>query len=151
MSGVTIRVAEPLDAGAVGAILGQGVRDHRWMPLLHSEAENIAFAGRMIDHGWVWVALDGAAVRGFLAREGSYVHALYVARGARGRGVGTRLIAAAQAECARLELYTFVANTGARRFYARHGFVEVERSDGSRNDEGLPDILFVWENGDGHG
>ena len=141
---LVVRPAHPLDAGKVGAILTQAVRDHKWMPVLHSEAENISFFGRMIDHELVWVADDGV-VRGFLAREGDYIHALYVARGARGHGIGSVLMDAAKAACARLELYTFVANTGARRFYERHGFVEVERSDGSRNDEGLPDVFLVWE------
>lgn len=145
---LVVRRANPLDAGKVGAILTQAVRDHRWMPELHSEAENISFFGRMIDHNLVWVADDGV-VRGFLAREDDYIHALYVARGARGHGIGSVLMAQAKAECDRLELYTFVANQGARRFYGRHGFREVERSDGSRNDEGLPDILLVWEAMDG--
>lgn len=139
-----VRPAHPLDAGKIGAILTQSVRDHKWLPELHSEAENISFFGRMIDNGLVWVADDGV-VRGFLAREDDYIHALYVARGARGHGVGTKLMARAKADCARLELYTFVANTGARRFYDRQGFVEIDRTDGSANDEGLPDIFMVWE------
>lgn len=144
-----VRQAQPLDAGRVGAILTQCVRDQKWLPVLHSEAENIHFFGQLIDHGMVWVADDGT-VRGFLAREGDYIHGLYVARGARGHGIGSVLIGAAKAACGRLELYTFVANTGARRFYGRHGFVEIDRSDGADNDEGLPDIFMVWE-GDTHG
>ncbi|WP_136637487.1 GNAT family N-acetyltransferase [Pseudooceanicola onchidii] len=141
---LAIRQAQPLDAGKIGAILTQSVRDQTWLPVLHSEAENIHFFGRMIDHGLVWVADDGV-VRGFLAREEDYIHALYVARGARGHGIGAALLRAAQAVCGRLELYTFVANTGARRFYQRHGFAEVDRTDGSQNDEGLPDVFMVWE------
>ncbi|WP_370273856.1 GNAT family N-acetyltransferase [Pseudooceanicola nitratireducens] len=146
MSRLVIRDGEPLDAGATGAILGQSVRDHRWMPQLYSEAENIAHLGRLIDLGWVRVAVDGV-IRGFLAREGAYVHALYVARGARGSGIGRRLIEDAKAQVDQLELHTFEANAGARRFYLRMGFAEAERSDGARNDEGLPDIRYVWQAG----
>ena len=40
-----------------------------------------------------------------------------------------------------------VANTDARRFYEREGFVEAKRSDGD-NEEKLPDILYAWQ-GDG--
>ena len=141
-----VRKARSLDAGKLGAILTQAVRDHRWMPELHSEAENISFCGRLIENEYVWVADDGA-VRGFLAREGAYIHALYVARGARGHGVGSLLLTQAQGLCDRLELHTFVANQGARKFYKRHGFREVDRSDGSHNDEGLPDIFLTWEAG----
>ena len=148
---LVVRRAHPLDAGTVGAILTQAVSDHRnWMPQLHSQAENISFFGRLIDHDLVWVADDGK-VRGFLAVEEDYIHALYVARGARGHGIGALLLSRVKADHARLSLYTFVANVGARRFYERHGFREVERSDGAGNDEGLPDIYFVWEKGTGHG
>ncbi len=147
---LAIRKAQPLDAGVVGAILNQASREHAWKPRLHSEAEDIAHAGLLIDNDLVWLAEDNA-VRGFLAREGGYVHALYVARGARGRGIGARLIRAAQAVAPRLELYTFVANIVARRIYQRHGFVEIDRSDGARNDENLPDIYFVWDAEVAHG
>ena len=41
------------------------------------------------------------------------------------------------------QLWTFAANTGARRFYERHGFVATRRTDGD-NEEGAPDILYVW-------
>jgi GNAT superfamily N-acetyltransferase len=140
---VVIRDAHPMDAGACGEILGQSIRDHRWMPKLHSGAEDIAHAGRMIDLGWVRVAQDGV-IRGFLAREDNYIHALYVARGSRGAGIGRKLIDDARRACGQIELHTFLANAGARRFYARLGFQEVETSDGANNDEGLPDVRLVW-------
>ena len=35
-------------------------------------------------------------------------------------------------------------NTGARRFYERHGFVEAGRTDGRGNEEGVPDVLYVF-------
>lgn len=144
---VRIRDGQPLDAGELGAILGQSVRDHRWLPALYSEAENIAHVGRLIDLGWVRVAEDGV-IRGFLAREQDYIHALYVARGARGAGIGRRLVEDAMRACDALSLHTFEANVGARRFYARLGFDEAERTDGAENDEGLPDIRYVWTAGE---
>jgi hypothetical protein len=33
---------------------------------------------------------------------------------------------------------------GAQQFYERHSFVEAHRTDGRDNEEGAPDILFVW-------
>jgi hypothetical protein len=41
-------------------------------------------------------------------------------------------------------LWTFQANTGARRFYERHGCKAVEFTDGRRNEEKLPDVLYAW-------
>lgn len=35
-------------------------------------------------------------------------------------------------------------NTPARAFYARHGLVELERTDGSGNEERTPDLKMAW-------
>ena len=147
-----LRDAEALDAGAAGAILGACFREYPWMPVLYSGAEEIAHVGNMIEMGWVRVATgtEDRGLRGFIAREAGYIHALYVARGARGHGVGRALMAEAMAACDRLELRTFEANLGARRFYRQLGFVEVERGDGRDNDEGLADVGLVWERRPGH-
>lgn len=44
-----------------------------------------------------------------------------------------------------LSLWTFQVNGPARRFYQRHGFTEVERTDGQRNHEREPDVRYVWQ------
>ena len=140
-----LRPARDADAAACGAILQGWLDATDWMPDLHDLEETIGFCGRLIAADDVTVADDGS-VRGFLARRGEDIPALYVAAQARGRGVGSALIGAAQAASERLELWTFQANTDARRFYGRHGFVEVRRTEGD-NDEGLPDIRLAWERG----
>jgi hypothetical protein len=43
-----------------------------------------------------------------------------------------------------LRLWVFERNSGARAFYARHGFAEVTRTDGSGNEEREPDVLLGW-------
>ncbi|WP_239520544.1 GNAT family N-acetyltransferase [Pseudooceanicola aestuarii] len=143
LDNLTLRPARTTDAGAVGAILSDYTDHTPWLPRLHSRAEDIAHAGLLIDRGWTRLALVDDVIRGFLAREGAQIHALYVARGWRGAGIGARLLRGAMAECARLDLWTFVANDAAQRFYRRHGFAEARRTAGE-NDEGLPDILFSW-------
>lgn len=70
---------------------------------------------------------------------------LYVAPELRGRGLGDELVALAKRRRPEgLELWTFQANGPARRFYARHGFVEVELTDGAGNEEREPDARLVW-------
>ena len=66
----------------------------------------------------------------------------------RGQGVGTALLDHLRDNADRLELWTFQANEAAQKFYIKHGFQEVTRTDGSRNDEQLPDIQFEWKRED---
>jgi GNAT superfamily N-acetyltransferase len=56
---------------------------------------------------------------------------LYVVPERRGQGIGTRLLKAAEAECARrggrlLEINVDGEDTDARRFYERHGYTNRE-------------------------
>lgn len=140
-----IRRADHTDAGQAGEILSEFIDTTPWMPRIHTRAQDVGFAGMMIERGWVRVAEHAGRVVGFLAREDDVVQALYVRAGVRGRGVGAALLETEKMACHRLELWTFQANAGAQAFYRRHGFTEVERTAGARNDEHLPDIRFVWE------
>jgi hypothetical protein len=44
----------------------------------------------------------------------------------------------------RLDLWTFQQNAAARRFYEGRGFKPVEMTDGSGNDERVPDVRYRW-------
>jgi GNAT superfamily N-acetyltransferase len=60
-----------------------------------------------------------------------------------GRGIGSLLLAHALAELPRpIRLFAFQQNHGARRFYERNGFVPVQFTDGSGNEEHCPDVLY---------
>ena len=144
MTGHSIRSARTTDAGKVAAILSAFIDDTPWMPRIHTRAEDVSFAGSLIDRGWVTIVEDAEGVAGFIAREGVMVHALYIAERARGRGYGSDLLALAQNATEGLTLWTFEANTKAQAFYLAHGFAEAERTDGAGNDEKLPDIRYVW-------
>ena len=61
---------------------------------------------------------------------------------AQGRGIGTSLLDLAVEELGgAARLWCFQSNTAARRFYERHGFVEVASTAGE-NEEGAPDVLY---------
>lgn len=145
MSGVILRRARASDAKCAGGLMTQFTANTPWLPQVHSQAAHVEFAATMIGRGWVTVAEHKRQVVGFIARDQGTVHALYVSHEARGRGIGTALLRAQQANCDRLELWAFETNTGARAFYRRHGFAETERGCGAGNDEGLPDIRLIWE------
>jgi len=85
-------------------------------------------------------------VVGILVLKGDWIDQLYVDPNLTGRGIGAELLDLAKRERPhRLRLWTFVSNEGAQRFYERHGFMEVERTNGSRNEERAPDIQYVWK------
>ncbi|MFL4470446.1 N-acetyltransferase family protein [Tateyamaria armeniaca] len=115
------------------------------MPRIHTRAEDIGFAGYMIDQGWVCVAEIDTGVAGFSACENEEVHALYVAGHARRAGIGSALLGALKKQYKQLNLWTFQSNADAQAFYLHHGFEMVEETDGARNDEGLPDMRFEWK------
>ena len=139
-----LRPARSTDAGKLGAILSEAVAAQSWKPCLHTGAEDIAHMGDLIDRAWVTVCERDEALVGFLARDKDLVQSLYVKHAYQGKGIGTLLLEQAQSIQERLELWTFQANEGAQRFYRAHGFAEAERTDGAGNEEGLPDIRFVW-------
>ncbi len=145
MSRFHLRAARSTDAGRSGAILSAFIDDTEWMPRVHTRAEDLSFAGDMIERGWITVAERDGVVVGFSARDAQIVHALYVDPRAQGQGCGAELLSAMQADVPQLTLWTFQANQRALAFYRRHGFEEMERTDGSGNDEGLPDIRLRWE------
>ena len=138
-----ISLAGPEEAEALAAILRGWIMETDWMPKLHTPEEDRGFLSHLIASGPMLVARD-PEILGFLARQGGEVSALYLAPAARGKGVGKALLQAVKAEEPEITLWTFQANAGARRFYLREGFVEIEQTDGSGNDEQLPDVRMIW-------
>ena len=136
--------ASPEDAPFIAAILSDWIDATPWMPRVHTHEEDRGFGRMLVDKGWTHVVREDGEAVGFLSRDGAEVHALYVAGSARGRGVGKALLDQAKAATPLLQLYTFEANQPAQRFYRREGFVEIGRTDGSGNDEHLPDIRYEW-------
>ena len=145
----TLRRGRTLDAGTMGAILHGFQNGTSWMPKLYSGAETVDFCAKLVDAGWVTVADVGGAVAGFLARDGEEVCALYVAEAARREGCGSALLNDAMGRSDALWLRCFQENRAARRFYERHGFKATDTGDGTGNAEGLPDILYEWNGGNG--
>jgi GNAT superfamily N-acetyltransferase len=116
-------------------------------PPAHSDGEVRAwFASHVVRETELWIAEDDEGeVTGILVLDGDSVDQLYVEPSLTGRGTGSALLA--HAKCERpdgLELWTFVSNEDAQRFYERHGFAEVRRTDGAGNEERSPDILYAW-------
>lgn len=116
---------------------------------LHPLAEVHAWVGswELAEHE-VWVAEDAAGageVLGYARVHHDWLEDLYVAPESAGRGIGGALLDLVKGLrrdgfC----LWVFETNTPARAFYARHGLVELERTDGDANEERSPDIRMAW-------
>lgn|GEM_PF-86207 len=103
------------------------------------------FADEVVGRTDTWVAeIDGVVVAMMVldhARDGSWIEQLYLDPTWMGRGLGDQMIEIAVSRASGpLQLWTFQVNQAARRFYARHGFVEVETTDGRGNEERAPDV-----------
>ena len=138
-----IRPARPEDAPACAAIMNAWIDSRDWMPRVHTPEEVEAFyADFVFRKREVWVIGDPVEAYMTLDPEAGLVMALYT--GDPGQGLGKALLDHAKSRHPTLELWTFQANEGARRFYAREGFHEVELTDGD-NEENLPDVRLRWE------
>jgi GNAT superfamily N-acetyltransferase len=83
------------------------------------------------DDDWslAWIAIEGDVLCGVALTCNDWLEDLWVARGWRDRGVGTKLLETAEREIAErrhhvAHLSVIAFNTAARRFYARHGWTE---------------------------
>ncbi|QQR41278.1 GNAT family N-acetyltransferase [Devosia rhizoryzae] len=79
-----------------------------------------------------------------MAETEGWIDHLYLHPDCRGRGIGEALVRQAMSRQERLQLWCFADNHPARRFYERLGFA-IERQTSGDNEEGLPDILYVWQ------
>lgn len=129
-------------------ILWEFQRGAPWLPRVRSPLAEVRVLTWAVLRGWVRVVrgADGRA-QAFIMRRGDTVHALYASGAARRAGFGRLLINEAKSASPALQLWAAQDNAEARRFYGAMGFHEAARSDGRHNDEGLPDILFVWTRG----
>lgn len=115
-------------------------------PPVHTPVEDVEWVrNHLIPNTDVWLAVDGPRLLAVMAMRPGWLDHLYVAPGSTRHGLGSLLVDQAKSRSpAGLELWVFESNLPARAFYERHGFVAVERTDGSGNEERAPDIRMVW-------
>lgn len=139
---VTYREATPDDAEACVRIIRDWDAEMPWTAPLNDFATMTAFWTGFIVHRSAWIAQESGTVVGFALRDDDNLGGLYVARGARNRGIGKALLDLARDGQQRLEAWSYEANEHARRFYRREGFVEFARE--IEDSSGLTDVGHVW-------
>ena len=151
---LVLRPASPEDADALTALFLDARRaSYPAIPLpVHPPEDVRRWLGSRLEPGpgsedvevWLAEGVDGRPAA-LLLLEGSWVHSLYVDPALTGHGIGTALLGLAQSlRPDGLGLWVFETNEAAQRFYRRHGFGEVRRTDGTDNEEQQPDIEMAW-------
>ena len=148
LTGVLLRPAGPDDVEAV-------VRVHlearhtavpAMPPSVHPDSDALPYFRSLMARAETWVAEVDGQVVGFALLDGGWLDHLYVLPAHAGQGIGSNLLDLAKTlRPDGFALWVFESNEPARRFYRRWGLVELERTDGSGNEEKAPDIRMAWE------
>ena len=140
-----LRSGERKDIAQIALMLRTSYDRMPYIPRLHTADEDLAYvAGLLSDHE-VWVADDGEGVRGFAVLSADQLLQIHVSPDDQNRGVGSLLLDKAKERLPEgFSLWVFQQNTGARRFYERHGLELVRETDGQGNEENEPDAQYAW-------
>jgi GNAT superfamily N-acetyltransferase len=146
---VTIRQAQPDEWSALADLYSDARRAAvpQMPPAVHSDEEHRDYYRRHVFEGdghTVWVAEGAGGLLGVAICTATFLDGLYVRADLKGQGIGSLLLDVVDATHPQgYELWVFESNLGARRLYERRGLVEVERTDGSGNEEQAPDIRMA--------
>ena len=142
----------PADLSDADALVAVHLRSRAAAPMpagVRPEPEVHAWLSARLATDDVWVAEADGEVVGYARITSGWLDDLYVVPERAGEGIGSALLEVVKARqpdgfC----LWVFEMNAPARAFYARHGLAELERTDGSANEEGAPDIRMAWPGAD---
>jgi GNAT superfamily N-acetyltransferase/chorismate mutase len=142
---LTLRPAVPEDLDQMVAVHLSSRGAAAMPPGIHPQHEVRAWLTERLDLDEVWAAEVEGEVAAYARFTPTWLDDLYVAPDRAGQGLGSALLDLVKAH--RPEgfcLWVFEMNVPARGFYAHHGLVELERTDGSGNEEKQPDIKMAW-------
>ena len=148
MASSALRIATPSDAPTLAELHTTARRiSMPYLPRLHTDEETHRWmSGVVIPTMEVWVAEEKGKISGYIAVAHDIVDQLYVAPQRHHRKVGSRLLEKAkELRPEGLRLHCFTRNAPARAFYESRGFVPLSFTDGERNEERLPDVMYEWK------
>jgi GNAT superfamily N-acetyltransferase len=141
-----IRRARAEDAQEVGDVFVASLETLTFLPRLHTLEETRRFIVEIVprDHE-LWVAEEDGRVVGLAAIGEDTLGHLYVHPDSQGQGIGTALLdRTKELRPKGFTLWTFPQNDRACSFYQRRGLRAVQFTDGSGNEEKLPDVQYEW-------
>ena len=142
-----VRPAEPEESDTLAALYGRSRAAAAMPPAVHSAAEDRGWFAGILRNGQheAWLAERDGVPLGYALVRAAWLDQLFVNPDAQGAGVGGLLLDTVKGLrpdgfC----LWVFESNAPARAFYAHRGLVELERTDGSGNEEKSPDVRMAW-------
>ena len=145
---LTVRRAEVADAEGLADLYtaARAAAVPMMPPALHTNAEDRAWmTARLAEDHEAWLAERDGELMGYALMTATWLDHLFIRPDQTGHGVGGVLLDVVKSQRPDgFELWVFERNRGARAFYRRRGLVEVERTDGSANEEKAPDIRMAW-------
>jgi len=141
-----IRRARAEDAQEVGEVFVASLETLTFLSRLHTLEETRRFIVEIVprDHE-IWVAEEDGRVVGLAAIGEDTLGHLYVHPDSQGQGIGTALLdRTKELRPKGFTLWTFPQNDRACSFYERRGLRAVQFTDGSGNEEKLPDVQYEW-------
>ena len=148
LTGVVLRPAGPDDLEAVVEVhlASRHAAVPAMPPSVHPDSDALPHFRSLMAHAETWVAEVDGRVVGFALVDGAWLDHLYVLPEHAGQGIGANLLDLVKTlRPGGFALWVFESNEPARRFYRRWGLVELERTDGSTNEERAPDVRMAWE------
>ncbi len=115
-------------------------------PSVHPAEDVLPWVTRWLaEDGEVWIAEVAGEPVGYARFTSTWLDQLYVVPEHAGNGIGSLLLDLVKSSRpGGFALWVFESNEPARRFYRRHGLLELETTDGSGNDEHAPDVRMAW-------
>jgi chorismate mutase/GNAT superfamily N-acetyltransferase len=142
---VEVRRGTTAEASEVARIHLAARRASPMPPPVHTDDEVTAWMRGRAEQDEIWVAEAAGDLLGYARMSGPWLDDLYVDPPHMRQGIGGMLLDTVKAlHPEGFGLWVFEANQPARAFYAQHGLLELERTDGSGNEERTPDIRMVW-------
>lgn len=142
---LVLRRATAADADALAEVHLAARAASPMPPGIHPPHEVRAWLAKRLEEDETWVAEADGAVVGYARFTATWLDDLYVDPRAQRTGVGAALLGLVKAmRPDGFSLWVFEVNEPARAFYARHGLVEREHTDGADNEEREPDLRMEW-------
>jgi len=115
---------------------------HPFLPSTALDADAALVREKYMPAAEIQVAEVDGAVSGFIALLGSFIGGLFVDPSQHRQGIGRALVLGAHRGRPVLEVEVYEANTDARAFYAKLGFIETSRRERDDQDRPFPLIML---------